>query len=307
MQPVEIVELSPAEAPVVYRIRTTLPGLLRTCEVRSFGGALWWPVYDNDKPLTPAAFVSMAKANWKRASALLDPMRRTYSVSNAPSLQKFLEEHVPKETDDSHRERQAKQAERDAAAIIFCANRVFVSAGDPIWYAVWDDSYKFDLVVGHSCLDRVYKDQPHGNGFLTCGPDRDQRIACGRESLAFGLGEFSLAMEAIDELGHFSKVCSKIVALSDHVPGNAAKFCVRAAAQNLRYIAGTSFKALMPQFSWDAPKARTTLRSDLGMLRAFVSHEEVLRERYEEALADARKVLDRWTEDAALAKLGMQP
>lgn len=306
-QPVEIAEVIPADAPVVYRISTTLPGLLRTCEVRSFEGALLWPVYDNDKPLTPAAFMSMAKTNWIRASALLDPMRRTFSYRDAPSLQQFEETHFPRETDVSHRELQAKQAERDAAAIIFCANRVFVSAGDPIWYAVWDNSYKFDLVVGHSCLDRVYKDEPHGNGFLTCGPDRDQRIACGRESLAFGLGEFSWAMETIDELGHFSKVCSKIVALSDYVPGTAAEFCVKATAQTLRYREAPDFRAVMPRSVWGSSKARSNLRSDLRMLRAFLSHEEVLRERHEESLADARKVLDRWTDDAALTALGMQP
>lgn len=306
MQPVEIVEIAAAEAPVVYRIRTTLPGLLRTCEVRSFGGALWWPVYDNDKPLTPTAFMSMAKTNWNRASALLDPMRRTYSYSNAPSLQKFLEVHVPRETDDSQRELQAKQAERDAAAIIFCANRVLVSAGDPIWYAVWDNSDKFDLVVGHSCLDRVYKDGPHGNGFLTGGPDRVQRIACGRESLAFGLGEFSSAMQTIDELGHFSEVCSKIIALTDHVPGTATEFCVKAAAQTLRSLEASDIRALMPRSTWGSSKARSDLTSDIRMLRAFVSHEEALRERHVEFLAEVRKVLDRWSEDAALEALGRE-
>jgi hypothetical protein len=51
VQPVEIVEVDPLEAPVAYRIASSEPGYRAAYEVRSFNGSLWWPVADYGNPL----------------------------------------------------------------------------------------------------------------------------------------------------------------------------------------------------------------------------------------------------------------
>jgi hypothetical protein len=318
VQPVEIVEVDPADALLAYRILSDGPGCRQAHEVRSFNGSLWWPVFDNGNPLTPSAFLALAATDWNRASHVLDPMRRTYYL-DASSVEVFMaHRRVSEGKFWSGHEQQANQAAWDASRMIFCGDRVLVEAGEPVWYAVLDErAGRFDLLVGHSDLDRSHADRPHGAGFFTAGPDRNARIACGRLSLAFGLGE-TFAQQTISDLGHDFRFGSEIVALSERVPapGAAAKLCVRASAQDLREIAwmNPDLRRAMPELA-DTSRAheRTDLDSDTLLLRHFVGRDvPALRRGHAQRVADACKVLDRWAayeplaerDEAALAALG---
>lgn len=314
VQPVEILEVDPAEAPLAYRILCD-----ETHEVRLFNNSLWWPVFNYGNPLTPPAFLALAASDWNRTSRVLDPMCRTYYL-DAPSVEVFMaEERVSEGKFWSGHEPQAKQAAWDASRIIFCGDRVLVEAGEPVWFAVLDErAGRFDLLVGHSDLDRSHLDRPHGAGFFTAGPDRNARIACGRRSLAFGLGETSVAQELTDVLGRDFRFCSEIVALSGQAPAAAAaaKLGVRASAQDLREIAwmDPDLRRAMPELA-DTSRARerTDLSSDTLLLRHFVGRNvPALRRGHTQRVAYARKVLDRWAafeplaerDEAALAALG---
>ncbi|MGO4510171.1 hypothetical protein AB4Z51_24455 [Bradyrhizobium sp. 2TAF36] len=279
VQPVEIVEVDPAEAPLAYGI-TTSPYNGQHHEVRAFGGSLWWQMFDRSgNPLEVSAFIQQAGADWWKVSRVLDPLRRTYYVDQARTLKEFLEGRVlskdEKKFDDSNREVQAKQAERDASNVIFCGGRVLFNGGDPVWYANRDDvSRRVDLEIGHSDLDRLYYDHKLGRGFMTTGPDRKERITCASTSFAFGLDEKDLALAVIDDLGYEVNCHSESTAFSDHVPSSSAALCVRASAQNLRDIA-----CWHPEMRRDLPELKdasrtsppSTLRADQELLRRFVS------------------------------------
>jgi hypothetical protein len=316
-QPVEIVEVDPAEAPVAYRIASGKPDYHAGYEVRSFNGSLWWPVADHSNPLEKSAFLSLVTTDWERASRVLDPMHRTYYL-NGPTFEEFLAStKVSDGKFASHRELQAKQAEWDASRVIFCEDRVFVEAGDPVWYAVLNESARrFDLFISHSDLDRAHSDRKHGAGFYTTGPDRSVRICCGRLSHAFGLGEMSFALQTIAYLNCAFRLGSEIVALSNHVPGPAAELCVRASAQHLRDISPwrPDLRNAMPELqdTWRT-EDRFDIHSDTILLRSFVSRENpALRNGHAQLVADARKVLDRLAshehlameDEAALSTLG---
>jgi hypothetical protein len=306
-QPVEIVEVDPAEAPVAYRIASGKPDYHAGYEVRSFNGSLWWPVADYGNPLEVEAFLALVASDWERASRVLDPMHRTYYL-NGPSFEEFLDStKVSDGKFASDRELQAKQAEWDASRVIFCEDRVFVEAGDPVWYAVLDESARhFDLFISHSDLDRAHSDRKHGAGYYTTGPDRSVRICCGRLSRAFGLGEMSFALQAITDLNYGFRLGSEIVALSDHVPGPAAELCVRASAQYLRDIARwrPDLRKAMPELQdTSRAEARSDTRSDTILLQSFVSRgDPALRKGHAHLVADARKVLDRLASHEPLAK-----
>jgi hypothetical protein len=308
-QPVEIVEVDPAEAPVAYRISSGEPNYHEGNEVRSFNGSLWWPVSDYGNPLAKSAFLSLVTTDWERASRVLDPMHRTYYL-DAETFDEFLARtKVSDGKFASDRELQAKQAEWDASRIIICGDQVLVDAGDPVWYAVLDEAAaRVDLVVGHSDLDRSHVDRPHGAGFFTPGPDRNVRIACGRLSLVFGLEEISSALSTFTELGHEFRFVSEIVALSGHAPAPAAaaELCVRASAQHLREIAWLKpdLRKAMPELA-DTSRAddRTDLRSDRSLLQKFVGLDvPALRRDHARWIAEARKVLDRLATHEPLAE-----
>lgn len=306
-QPVEIVEVDPAEAPVAYSISSGEPNYNEGYEVRSFNGSLWWPVSDYGNPLEKSAFLSLVTTDWERASRVLDPMHRTYYL-NAETFDEFLARTKVRDgTFASDRELQAKQAEWDASRVIFCGERVFVEAGDPVWYAVLDDSTRhFDLSISHSDLDRAHADRKHGARFFTTGPDRSVRIECGRLSRAFGLGEMPLALQTIADLKCELGLSSKIVALSNHVPGPVAELCVRASAQHLRDISRwrPDLRNAMPELqdTWSI-EDRFDIHSDTILLRSFVSRgHPALWDGHAQLVEDARKVLDRLASHEQLAK-----
>lgn len=147
---------------------------------------------EQGSPLTPAAFLALASANWERASRVLDPTSRTYYL-HASSADVFLaERRVSKGKFWPECEPQERQAKHDASKLMFCGDYVYVAAGDPVWYAICDEAAgRVDLVIGHSDLDRYYLDRPYGVGFFKPGPDRKNRISCGRRSHVFGLDEVS--------------------------------------------------------------------------------------------------------------------
>lgn len=310
VQPVEITEVNPKDAPLVYKI-TTFPHN-QPHEVRAFGGSLWWPVLDRGgNPLKASAFLQQADADWWEASRVLDPLRRTYYLE-APSLTAFMESHSLSKDDkkfiDADRVVQAKQAERDASNVIFCGDRVLFNGGDPVWYAMRDDkTRRVDLEIGHSDLDQLYHDPSLGNGFMTPGPDRQARIASASTSFAFELGEKELALAVIDDLGFEAACHSKYAALSDHVPVSSAVLCVRASAQNLRDIARWH-----PEMRRDLPELKeasragppSTLRADQELLRRFVSHSARWQfGNHADRVEGARKALDRLAASEPLAEV----
>lgn len=321
VQPVEIVEVDPADAPIAYRITTSPHN--QPHEVRAFGGSLWWPILNRDlNPLEVPSFLRLADADWWEASRVLDPLRRTYYLEGDSEEEfrsrKRLSEDA-RQFDDSDREIKAKQAEWDASNVIFCGDRVLFNGGDPIWYAVRDDRARFvDLEIGHSDLDRLYFDHSLGFGFRTPGPDRKERIASAAASFAFGLREKDLALKAIADAGHKVTCYSDYSAHSDHIAGRSAALCVRASALNLREFAryDPELRRALPELGdTSRANARTSLRADQILLQHFVSLS--YRGHYlnkKDRIASAHRALDRLAlleplaeeDDAAITMLGIQ-
>ncbi|MDX3965525.1 MAG: hypothetical protein QHD01_02860 [Bradyrhizobium sp.] len=311
---VEIEEVDSAAAPAAYRIRHDLGGHEDTHDVRSFKGALWWPVFLHKDPLTPSRFLALASSDWDRASRLLDPMSRTFYL-NASSADAFMaQRRVSPGKFWSEIEPQEKRAEEDASKLLFCEDRVFVAAGDPLWYANLDQgARRYEVAIGHSDLDRSYMDRPYGVGFFTPGPDRKTRIECGRRALVFGLDEISMLPHLV-EPGNEIKFLSEIVSPGSHNPRApaAAELCVHASAENLRQIAWKrpELRKKVPELDDRSPGDKPTLLGDKSLLLAFIGRQATLPERYETLIEEVRTVLDRLAvheplaeeDDEALAK-----
>ncbi|MDB6166639.1 MAG: hypothetical protein JWQ83_1779 [Lacunisphaera sp.] len=229
IQPIEIADLSGAEAPAAYHIVSGVP-FQDAFEVRLHRGQLWWPLRGNHGGLRSLEFSDLAKNDWARASAVLDPLGRTYA-----HFGQTFDEAFPdgvKTFDPGDRDLQARQVREDAARLAFLDGVVHVQAGEPVWYAVLnrETRWGFELVIGPTSLDRKDREGCH----MDCA-DRGTRLTSARLGRAFGLNELEeglrwLAPDAVHTV-------SDVISMGIHDPSPAAEICAVAWAQYLWEVA----------------------------------------------------------------------
>jgi hypothetical protein len=309
--PVAIREIDPAAAPVAYEITSLGPGGRdEVHRIRSFGGSLWWPVADNSGPLKASDFLALTRNDWDAASAILDPLRRTYDLRRPSTDEFFNNTSISKKGCSSTRVERSNGAERDASRMIFCEGRVLVEAGDPVWYAVSDDETRdgFGLFIGHSALDRR-----NGAGYSTPGPDRGVRLTSARLARAFGLSEIEARLCSLR--ARRIRYKSEITATQNRATGPAAELCARAWAHYLWEIAWRypDLRKAMPAVADAAhPNPPPEALPHRQMLEQLVSIQDSnLEKRLSFLITDAHQILERLRaleglaeeDDAALARL----
>lgn len=225
IQPIVIDEIDGAEAPVAYRISSK--DLWKdSYDVRLRKNALWWPVYGDHGPMRAEHFMALAKTDWERANAVLDPLGRTYRCF-ADTFDDHFKGKIVKDL-ETEIELQARQVREDAARLVFIDGMLHVDAGQPTWFAVFNKGARrtFDLVIGPSSLDRQDRLGCH----MPC-LDRGARLTSARFGRAFGLDELGRASSflAADAIHHVSTV----VAMGIHVAGPAAEICAMAWAHHV--------------------------------------------------------------------------
>jgi hypothetical protein len=232
------------------------------------------------------------KRYWDGASAVLDPMRRTYNLPG-PSAKEFFGNMLIREDKFvSTWKDQSKGAEWDASRVIFCEGHVLVDAGDPVWYAVHHaPTRSFDLFIGHSNLDR-----PNTDVYFTPGPDRGIRMTCARLGRAYGIDEFEAGVRSLGGASNIHRR-SEIVATSNRSTASAADICARALAQYLWEIAWRypDLRKAMPSVAnagnREPPPETLPHRQMLEQLVCF--EDRTLTRSFSFLIADAQRILER--------------
>jgi hypothetical protein len=125
---VEAGDLTPAYRVIPPERRANAPSYA----VRSFRGALWWPVSAGDVAMTPAAFRARAARGDMEIVGMLgaETFRSVYE-----SRESFHAEFPYGKTVADTREQQWTRAQRGATErILFCGDEVLLDAGEPIHY-----------------------------------------------------------------------------------------------------------------------------------------------------------------------------
>jgi hypothetical protein len=232
---VTVGEIEPGAAPVAYTLSSLdLDDPREKHEIRAFAGSLWWPVWGASGPLQASDFRALVENDWNVASAILDPMHRTYRFHGLTADEYFKDIVIREKGSSSTWTQQVAKAHRDASRIIFCQGRVLVDAGEPVWYVVPSENARddLDLLVGHSSLD-----WRESAGYFTPGPQRHVRLASAFHGRAFGLAEIEAATDDLIKLSGRICVRSKIVSTFDRPAVPAAELCARALAEHLWDIA----------------------------------------------------------------------
>jgi hypothetical protein len=231
--PVAINEIEPDAAPVSYKI-VSLDRPHESHEVRSYAGSLWWPIYSVLGPLKASDFRALTETDWEAASAILDPLHRTYRYHGVTEQEFFRDLEIRKDMGSSTFDQRTACAHRDASRMLFCQDRVLIEGGDPVWYFIprEDARDRFELVAGPSSLNRRA-----AAGYFTPGPDRHVRLTCAWRGHAFGLAEIEAAMEVCTEHEPAAHVKSEIEASTDRPAASAADLCARALCEHLWDIA----------------------------------------------------------------------
>jgi hypothetical protein len=312
---VTVSDVEPDAAPVAYKI-SLLDKSPESHEIRSYAGSLWWPVYGASGPLRASDFRALTETNWDIASAILDPLHRTYRFHGVNEHEFFKGLEIRENKGQSTFEQQFASAHRDASRMLFCKGHVLVEGGDPVWYFVprKDARDGVDLVAGPSSLDRR-----EAAGYFTPGPDRHVRLASAWRGHAFGLAEIEAAKEIWTEHEPAIHVKSEIVARIDRPAASAADLCSRALAEHLWDIAWMhpDLRKAMPavaKASHPNPAPETLPYRE--MLQQLISLEDYyLRRNLSHLIGHAHEILGRLAsvdclplteeDDAALAALGV--
>lgn len=310
---VTISEVEPDAAPVSYKI-SSLDKPQESHEVRSYAGSLWWPIYSASGPLKASDFRDLTETNWEVASAILDPLHRTYKFHGVTEQEFFENLEIRKDKGSSTFDQQSAGANRDASRMLFCQGRVLVEGGDPVWYFIPREDARdgVKLVAGPSSLDRRA-----AAGYFMPGPDRHVRLGCAWRGHAFGLAEIEAAKEVWTEHDPTIHEKSEIEATTDRPAASAANLCARALAEHLWDIAWMhpDLRKAMPAIANAShPNPAPETLPYWEMLRQLISlKDNYLRRNLSHLILSARAILGRLDaaecqplaeeDDAALAGL----
>ncbi|MFQ3451808.1 hypothetical protein PMN64_00570 [Bradyrhizobium sp. UFLA01-814] len=310
---VAISEVDAKDAPIAYEVAQFNGEERQPHEIRSYAGSMWWPLHGADGPLKSAEFRSMVENDWETASAILDPLHRTYRLCNPLKAENFGRIEVREDKDRSTFDLQLAGAHRDASRLLFCGGDVLVEGGDPVWYFIpaAQDRKGVDLVLGPTTLNRR-----EAAGYSMPGPERHVRLSSGWHGHVFGLTEIEAAKEgwATEQA---INVRSEIAARHYRPTTSAADLCARAVAEHLWDIAWmySGLRQAVPAVANanhlfpapDFPEYREMLRQLISQKNPELSRN------LSRLIASAKTILDRLElngptdedDDAALASLGV--
>lgn len=291
--------VQPEEAPVAYRVKSRplplYPEHGRDCDVRIFEGKFWWPLlHDNGRRFVePAEFQRYAKEGLPLAVLAIDP---SISVPTGRWPLILFDDGAARTVGESDKDLRWGYVQANRLRTAFCADKVLVEAGEPIFYAV-PSRGGIEIEVGPSAWDRCGAYSAMG------GPDRQQRREAARLGSAFGAGELDTALRSFSERGvgvHQNAELELLMSSSE--TGAAALLCGRALAEFIWQEAGregfwtAALKNSVPAVAGaGAPFATAEDLVHRDVLEQISASRDpvILREFFREA-QDARDILTRW-------------
>jgi hypothetical protein len=225
--------VDPEAAPAAYEVRLAAEadGRTPTYRILSYDDRLWWPLGGGcGRALHHESFAFMLEKSIAQALIAFAP-----SFANCTARRPL--NPIPREyelVDDNFNSLGdcLSHAQRGASETIICAGRVFVKAGEPIFYAVPDenDPRLCALHIGISDEDR----EGGGTELSEPGPARSDRRTIARRGHAFGIDELDEGLNAMRERGYRLQRCCEVdVLIEKHRTETAPLLCARELADFL--------------------------------------------------------------------------
>jgi hypothetical protein len=221
---IRIRQIESGSAPIAYRIHPELPefGLHdRSYVIRHFEERLWWPLLSREGPVSVSRFKDFASKGSPAVLLAIDP---GIPVSTLKWPVKPFDSAVARKVEDAAPARPDRWAcaHRNTQRVLFCDDTVLLEAGDPIVYARPLAVQSYEIVVGHSAMDR------REHQFRLPGPDWKDRIGLAKRGLAFGITECGLEITRLVGLANSARFASQIdVRPGDHSAQAAPILCAK--------------------------------------------------------------------------------
>jgi hypothetical protein len=227
--------VEPDAAPIAYRVSDT-DGLAERClhgssySVRSFKGSLWWPLIGSRGFVEIGDFVRLAAEGDEGALLAVDPSIETPLDVSPLRLDAYFEENPWRSIGNSSNGERWARAHVGASRMMFCDGKVYVEAGEPLYYLVHSAVRgAFDVTVGPLSLER------RGTRAIAVpGPSAWDRIECARRGTVFAIGEVDEEIRTLLDRGNSVSGRPKAETLLQcHASDTAALSCARAMAEFL--------------------------------------------------------------------------
>lgn len=224
-----------AEAPIAYRITRTNPkdDALADFEIRSFDGQLWWPVLDNrNRRRAAKGFLDGLAAGDCYPLEVLQLRNVPLSSSSKLTFDEWFSTRSVREVVRDSRDAQVALAQRGASETMICEDVVYVSAGEPMYFALPSElphDRELTFVVGATPWSTFL-------GFTNrlAGPHGDDRSRALFRADVFDVGNLVRDVPLLEEEGFSVRLRSRVEIFRDPtVTGPALHMCAHAALSRL--------------------------------------------------------------------------
>jgi hypothetical protein len=286
--------------------------------IRSFKDSLWWPLIGSRGFIGLGDFVCLAAGGDEGALLAVDPSIETPLDVSPLRPDAYFEQNLWRTIGNSTIGERWARAHIGASRMMFCEDKVYLEAGEPIYYLVHSMVRgAFDVAVGPSALDR--RGTPE---IRLPGPTAWARLECARRGTAFAIGEFDEEVRTLLDRGNSVSGRPQVeTVLQFHAPDTAALSCARALAEFLwreacreGYWTDSLRRSVPILGSTRDPDFTTENLPHREVLEQLASSKNtVIRDEFFNEIRDARDVLRRLRSfghgtlaEAALSVLGAQ-
>lgn len=224
-----------AEAPIAYRIVQIGPegDAPADFEIRSFGGQLWWPVLDNrNRRRAAKGFLDGLAAGDCYPLEVLQLKDVPFSSSSKLTFDQWLSKTSVREVVGTSRDSQVARALRGASETMICEDVVYVSAGEPMYFALpseFPQDSELTFVVGATPWSTFL-------GFTNrlAGPHGDDRSPAPFRADVFDVDDLDRNVALLEEEGFSVRLRSRVETFRDPtVTRPALHMCAHAVLSRL--------------------------------------------------------------------------
>lgn len=228
--PVDILQINSDSAPVAYQID---PGFAASGPpylpyvIRRYDDRLWWPLLSCEGPVDVSQFIDLAGKGKPEALLAIDP-EIPVSSANWPT-EPFDRKVGQRDEKALHTRRDPWiSTRRNCLRVLFCDDRVLLEAGEPIVYARPRNNQSYQIMVGHSAMDR------REDAFYLPGPNAEERGLLAQQGLAFSINEWASEVTGLVQCENGVSSLSRIdIRIVCHAPSTAPALCARSLIESV--------------------------------------------------------------------------
>ncbi|MET4091016.1 hypothetical protein [Bradyrhizobium sp. S3.5.5] len=227
--------VEPADAPIAYNVSETdalaeRPELGSCYSVRSYRGLLWWPLVEPDGFVKVDDFLKFMADGHEGALIALDPTIEIPLNVSPLSPNAYFEQTPFRTLGAADLDKRRASVQRGAAELMFCDGKVYVAAGEPLYYLV-HMPIKGMLLLSVGAADIGRQGTP---AVALPGPSSYSRHESACRGTAYAIGETEDEIRLQLDRGNSIFGAPKVEVVSEcHRPDTAAKLCARVLAEFL--------------------------------------------------------------------------